>query len=292
MTADSAGSSTPSAAPAAAAGGQAPLRNERFVNQPELTAVLTGQTSLAAGSKGPGVRAVQQALADMGFSVPGGVDGAFGAQSTKAVRNFQVHARSAFPAVQPTGKVDAATLRALDALAPAPGQRCQTQHLPAPRYKGTPVRVVVVKNEHRTFLFDAQGKLQSIFGNAVGTRATQTDPGLKKVTGKLNEAQSHALGKKLWGGHVFGPRIIDLSWADGSRSGEELHGTSAPAQQGEDVSHGCVRHDNADIIALYDALKVGDMVAIVDSINDPNLSAPPATPTGMPDLSGAVASRK
>ncbi|WP_375770768.1 L,D-transpeptidase family protein [Archangium gephyra] len=292
MTADSTGSSTPSAAPAAGAGGQAPLRNERFVNQPELAGVLTGQTSLAAGSKGPGVRAVQQALADMGFSVPGGVDGSFGAQSAKAVRNFQVHARSAFPAVQPTGKVDAATLRALDALAPAPGQRGQTQHLPAPRYKGTPVRVVVVKNEHRTFLFDAQGKLQSIFGNAVGTRATQTDSGLKKVTGKLNEAQSHALGKKLWGGHVFGPRIIDLSWANGSRSGEELHGTSAPAQQGEDVSHGCVRHDNADIIALYDALKVGDMVAIVDSINDPNLSAPPATPTGMPDLSDAVASRK
>ena len=58
------------------------------------------------------------------------------------------------------------------------------------------------------------------------------------------------------------------------------------------VSHGCVRHDNADIIALYDALKVGDMVAIVDSITDPNLKAPPATPTGTPDLSGAVASRK
>jgi peptidoglycan hydrolase-like protein with peptidoglycan-binding domain len=293
MTVDSAGSSTPpAAAPSAAAGGQTPLRNERFASHPELTGVLAGQAPLGVGSKGPGVRAVQQALADMGFSVPGGADGSFGAQSTKAVRNFQVHARSAFPAVQPTGKLDATTLRALDVLAPAPGQRGQTQHLPVPHYKGTPVRVVVVKNEHRTFLFDAQGRLQSIFGNAVGTRGTQTDPGLKKVTGKLNEAQSHALGKKLWGGHVFGPRIIDLSWTDGSRSGEELHGTSAPAQQGEDVSHGCVRHDNADIIALYDALQVGDRVAIVDSINDPNLGAPPATPAGTPDLSGAVASRK
>lgn len=283
MTVDSAGSSTPPSSP---------LRNERFANQPELAGVLSGQAPLGAGAKGPGVRAVQQALVDMGFSVPGGADGAFGAQSTKAVRNFQVHASSAFPGVRPTGKVDAATLRALDALAPAPGQRGQTQHLPAPGYKGTPVRVVVVKNEHRTFLFDTQGRLQSIFGNAVGTRATQTDPGLKKVTGKLNEAQSHALGKKLWGGPVFGPRIIDLSWADGSRSGEELHGTSAPSHQGEDVSHGCVRHDNADILVLHDALKVGDMVAIVDSINDPNLRLPPAPPTGTPDLSGAVASRK
>jgi peptidoglycan hydrolase-like protein with peptidoglycan-binding domain len=269
-----------------------PLRNERFASQPDLAEVLTGKSTLGPGAKGPGVRAVQQALADMGFSLHGGADGAFGAQSTKTVRNFQVHARSAFPEVQPTGKVDAATLRALDALAPAPGQRGQTQHLPAPRYKGTPVRVVVVKNEHRTFLFDPQGKLQAIFGNAVGTRHTQTDSGLKKVTGKLDQAQTHALGKKLWGGPVFGPRLIDLSWADGSRSGEELHGTNAPAQLGEDVSHGCVRHDDAGILALYDALRVGDMVAIVDSVNDPNLGAPPSTPPGTPDLSGAVASRK
>jgi peptidoglycan hydrolase-like protein with peptidoglycan-binding domain len=269
---------------------QAPLRNERFASQPDLAGVLAGKSTLGPGAKGPGVRAVQQALADMGFSLHGGADGAFGAQSTKAVRNFQVHARSAFPEVQATGKVDAATLRALDALAPAPGQRGQTQHLPGPRYKSTPVRVVVVKNEHRTFLFNPQGQLQAIFGNAVGARYTQTDSGLKKVTGKLDEAQSHALGKKLWGGPVFGPRIIDLSWADGSRSGEELHGTSTPVQLGEDVSHGCVRHDDAAILALYDALHVGDMVAIVDSVNDPHLSAPPSTPT--PDLSGAVASRK
>jgi peptidoglycan hydrolase-like protein with peptidoglycan-binding domain len=281
---------TGSSPPPAGAGSQPTLRNERFASQQDLAGVLAGKSTLGPGAKGPGVLAVQQALADMGFSLPGGADGSFGAQSTKAVRNFQVHARSAFPGVQSIGKVDAATLRALDALAPAPGQRGQTQHLPAPRYKSTPVRVVVVKNEHRTFLFNPQGQLQAIFGNAVGTRYTQTDAGLKKVTGKLDEAQAHALGKKLWGGPVFGPRIIDLSWADGSRSGEELHGTSAPAQLGEDVSHGCVRHDNAAILALYDALHVGDMVAIVDSVNDPHLSAPPSTPT--PDLSGAVASRK
>ncbi|WNG44222.1 murein L,D-transpeptidase [Archangium minus] len=282
MTADSTGSSTP----------PIPLRNERFANQPDLAGVLEGKATLGAGAKGPGVRAVQQALADMGFSLHGGADGIFGAQSAKAVRNFQTHARTAFPGVQPTGVVDAATLRALDALAPGPGQRGQTQHLPTPRYKGTPVRVVVVKDEHRTYLFNPQGQLQGLFGNAVGARYAKTDSGLKKVTGKLNEAQAHALGKKLWGGPVFGPRLIDLSWADGSRSGEELHGTSAPAQLGEDVSHGCIRHDDAAILALYDALQVGDMVAIVDSVNDPNLGPAPTTPTGTPDLSGAVASRK
>ncbi|MBM7119026.1 L,D-transpeptidase family protein [Archangium primigenium] len=290
MTQDSsAAAASPPAASALGAGSPEPLGNERFTPVPELLPVLEGKATLGAGAKGPAVRAVQQALVDLGFSLYGGADGAFGAQSTKAVRNFQIHARTAFPLVRAVGTVDAATLRALDALAPAPGQKGQRTHLPGPRYQGTPVRVVVVKNEHRTFLFTPEGQLQAVFGNAVGTRYTQTDSGLKKVTGKLDEAAAHALGQKLWGGPVFGPRLVDLSWATGARSGEELHGTNAPLQLGEDVSHGCIRHDNTAIVALYDALSVGDKVAIVDSINDPNLG--PVEPPGKPEPGPIVASR-
>jgi lipoprotein-anchoring transpeptidase ErfK/SrfK len=268
----------------------APPRNARFASQQDLTDVLAGKKTLGSGIRGPGVSAVQQALVDMGFSLNGGADGSFGPQSARAVRNFQVHAQSAFPQVRPTGTVDAATLRALDALAPAPGQHGQAQHLPGPAYQGTLVRVVVVKNEHRTFLFDAAGKLQAIYGNAVGKGSTPTDPGLKKVTGKLGEADSHALGQKLWGGFVFGPRIVDLSWDNGTRSGEELHGTNAPIQLGEDVSHGCVRHANPDILALYDALRVGDRVAIVESVSDPHLGTPTTPPPSSPS-GPVVASR-
>ncbi len=267
------------------------LRNSRFTGLPDLMEVLAGKLTLGTRSRGEGLRAVQQALLDMGFSVPGGADGSYGRQSAKAIRNFQVHARSAYPEVQPSGVVDAATLRALDLLALAPKQRGQTENLPVPRYDGKPVRVVVVKDEHRTFLFDAQGKLQSIFGNAVGAKATQTDVGLKKINTKLGLAETRALGMRLWGGPVFGPRLIDLSWADGSRSGEELHGTNAPLQLGEDVSHGCIRHDNAAIIALYDALHEGDWVAVVNTLRDPHLGPPAPAPGEPPDLAGAVASR-
>jgi len=291
MTQDSTGSSPPPpSAPPPDGGDPESLGNERFAHVAELAPVFAGKATLGSGAKGPVVRAVQQALIDLGFSLYGGVDGTFGPQTTKAVRNFQVHARTAFSQVRAHATVDAATLRALDALTPAPGLKGQVRHLPAPRYQGTAVRVVVVKNEHRTFLFTPEGQLQAIFGNAVGTRYTQTDSGLKKVTGKLDEAAAHALGQKLWGGFVFGPRLVDLSWANGARSGEELHGTNAPVQLGEDVSHGCIRHDNTAIIALYDALSVGDKVAIVDSINDPHLG-PPAEPSGKPDLGTAVASR-
>lgn len=252
----------------------ATLHNARFTGQPDLSAVLAGQATLTLRSRGAAVQAVQQALMDLGFSLPGGADGAFGKQSAKAVRNFQVHARSCFPKVKPTGAVDVHTLNALDALAPAPKKRGQQDNLPVPRYDGQPLRVVVVKDEHRTFLFDAQGVCQGIYGNAVGAQATQTDTGLKKVKEKYGLAAARSMGEALWGGPVFGARLIDLSWADGSRSGEELHGTNAPDKLGEDVSHGCIRHEDASIIALYNALQVGDWVAVVDTARDPHLGAP------------------
>jgi lipoprotein-anchoring transpeptidase ErfK/SrfK len=163
----------------------------------------------------------------------------------------------------------------LDTLAPAPGTKGQSKNLPNPVYDGKRVRVVVVKNEHRTYLYDVQGRIQAILPNAVGAQASATDSGLKVVRSKLGEEIAAATGQRLWNNPaVFGPRILDLSWADGSISGEELHGTSAPAQLGEDVSHGCVRHRNEDIVFLFDQLKTGDKVAIVDRLDDPRLGAP------------------
>ena len=250
------------------------LGNARFTGNSQLAGVLGG-TALAAGARGTGVQAVQQALGDMGFALHGGADGGFGAQTTKAIKNFQRHAQAQFPSLPVTGKLDAPTLRALDALAPAPGSKGQSKNLPNPVYDGKRVRVVVVKNEHRTYLYDVQGRIQAILPNAVGAQASATDSGLKVVRSKLGEEIAAATGQRLWNNPaVFGPRILDLSWADGSISGEELHGTSAPAQLGEDVSHGCVRHRNEDIVFLFDQLKTGDKVAIVDRLDDPRLGAP------------------
>ncbi|MFL5319395.1 MAG: peptidoglycan-binding protein [Myxococcaceae bacterium] len=251
------------------------LTNNRFVGNAQLQQVLKAGAVLGAGTKGEGLKAVQQSLIDMGFALYGGADGAYGAQSKKAITNFQKHAQRMFPDVPVTGTLDAATLKALDVLAPKKGEQGQTLNVPSPKYDGKLVRVVVVKSEHRTFLFDKNGKLETIIPNAVGAQMTSTESGLKKVTGKLGEADSAALGQRLWGNpKVFGPRIIDLSWADGSSSGEELHGTSAPQDLGADVSHGCMRHDNKDIITLFNALSVGDRVAVVDRLDDPRLGKP------------------
>ncbi|NTX00679.1 L,D-transpeptidase family protein [Myxococcus sp. CA040A] len=253
-----------------------PLGNARFTGLPQLVDVASGQQVLGSGSRGDGPRAVQTALLKMGFALHGGADGQFGPQTVRALRNFQVHARRDFPSVKPTGVLDAATLRALDALAPEPGMRGQSRGTPPALYDGQPVRVVVALREHRTFLYDAEGRLLDIFPNASGTSTTPTRAGLKVVRARLDQAAAEAAGARLWNDrHVFGTRILDLSWADGRHSAEELHGTNAPALLGADVSHGCIRHSNEAIIVLHDALSAGDRVAIVEHVDDPHLGGTP-----------------
>jgi peptidoglycan hydrolase-like protein with peptidoglycan-binding domain len=252
------------------------LGNPRFAGSADLEAVLAGTSTLRTGSRGPGVQAIQQALADMGFPLHGGADGAFGEQSARAVRNFQAHARSAFPNVQVTSVVDAATLQALDTLAPAVGQRGQVGNIPRARYQGQDVRIIVIKDEHRTFKFDRSGALEAICGNAVGKQSTPTPVGLRKVTGFLDAAGTADLARrKGYPTTVYGPRLVDLSMLDGSRAGQELHGTNAPADLGLHVSNGCVRHHNVDLDRLFAGLRVGDKVALVNSARDLELPAPP-----------------
>jgi hypothetical protein len=255
--------------------GGAGLTHPRFAGSAQLVDVAAGTGVLGSGSRGDGLRAVQGALLDMGFALYGGADGRYGPDTARALRNFQEHARMAFPSMRTSGVLDAVTLRALEALAPAEGARGQSRALPSPFYSGQPVRVVIALREHRTFLFDPEGKLVDIFPNAVGTAATPTHPGLKVVRAKLDQRATEDAGARLWNDrHVFGTRLLDLSWADGHRSGEEMHGTSAPALLGGDVSHGCIRHANEDILVLHDALAVGDRIAVVQTLQDPHLGVP------------------
>ncbi|MCC7112324.1 MAG: L,D-transpeptidase, partial [Deltaproteobacteria bacterium] len=134
------------------------------------------------------------------------------------------------------------------------------------------LRVVVVKDEHRTFLYDASGACTGIFPNAHGSAGNATAAGLKKIRTRLDEPAARNTSMQLWGDtRSFGKRIVDLSWASGSSSGEELHGTFDYRGMGKDVSHGCVRHYNEDITTLFDAVAVGDLVAIVGSVDEPML---------------------
>jgi hypothetical protein len=173
-------------------------------------------------------------------------------------------------------------MRALTALAPAPGAKAwdagQPNQAPPAFWNGDrskPLRVVVAKDEHRTFLYDRQGDCVGIFPNAHGSAGNATQSGLKKIRTRLDEVSTKATGQQLWGDErAFGKRIVDLSWASGTSSGEELHGSFDYRAMGKDVSHGCVRHYNEDILTIFASVGVGDLVAICDGVDDPMLAAP------------------
>jgi peptidoglycan hydrolase-like protein with peptidoglycan-binding domain len=273
-----------------------PTTNPRFADAAFARVAAGAETIGVRSPARAAVRALQQSLLDMGFSLgpypsPGTtsreVDGAFGEKTRVALKNFQVHASKTFPGVTPSGTLDAATLDALHKLAPAPGRTSwdagQPSHAPPASWNGDPtkpLRIAVVLDEHRTFLFDAQGRLQRIFANAVGAPGSSTTAGLKKVDVVLDQAATATTGQSLWNDPtVFGTRIVGLRWADGRTSGEELHGTNAPSSIGNDASHGCMRHYNEDIELLAATLRVGDLVGVIGAPATAPSTTPPTPPT-------------
>jgi peptidoglycan hydrolase-like protein with peptidoglycan-binding domain len=88
---------------------------------PLLARVRGGRALLGAGMEGAAVRAVQEALRDLGYVLPRfSADGVFGDETTRALARFQSDAE--LPA---TGRLDDATLEALEEHAPAPGSRLE-----------------------------------------------------------------------------------------------------------------------------------------------------------------------
>jgi len=108
----------PGGAPPAPTG----LTNARFSGDSTLAAVAAGRSTLGTGSRGEGVKAVQQALMDLGFDLPRyGADGSLGNEAKYALQRFQQE-----KGIPKTGKIDKATLTALDRAAPPPGKKLET----------------------------------------------------------------------------------------------------------------------------------------------------------------------
>jgi hypothetical protein len=85
------------------------LKNAPLAGHSELESILRGAAPLRRGAKGAAVKAVQEALVHLGYTVAGGADGAFGPAVERAVKAFQEKS-----CLEADGAVGAGTLKALD----------------------------------------------------------------------------------------------------------------------------------------------------------------------------------
>jgi hypothetical protein len=93
------------------------LKSARFSRLLDLEADFDNESMSKAGSKGRSVQAIQQALYDVGHSLPAfGADGDYGGETTAAVKDWQ----NGHPPLDDDGKVGFGTMGSLDARFPTP----------------------------------------------------------------------------------------------------------------------------------------------------------------------------
>jgi len=128
----------------------------------------------------------------------------------------------------------------------------------------TVTEVLVDKSFHITLLRTAGGTLA--FPDATGTTGESATPvGRYKVTEKQADPDWH------WEGKVYAPYLRDktnglgVRWIGISLPTYGLHGTNDPFSIGKDVSHGCVRHQNADVTKAFSMIPTGTPVRIIET---------------------------
>jgi UDP-N-acetylmuramate--alanine ligase len=156
-----------------------------------------------------------------------------------------------------------------------------------------PERLLVVDVEHQRAHLLEHGKL--VFTAPVSTSAkgiggeegsNRTPPGWHRVHARIGAGAavgtvfvSREPTGEVWRGEkraeeLILTRVITLDGLEaginrgpGSDSLERyiyFHGTNSPEQLGHAVSIGCIRLDNADIVTLFDRVREGDLVVIVE----------------------------
>ncbi len=99
------------------------LRSPRFKDSARLVQAADNRPAIRAGERNEGVRLIQQALIDLGHSMPvsvrrwGSPDGIFGRETTSELRRFQRR-----HGLEPDGCVGRFTMAKLDELLPTAGQ--------------------------------------------------------------------------------------------------------------------------------------------------------------------------
>ena len=113
----------------------------------------------------------------------------------------------------------------------------------------SPTNYIVVNIRNHTLTLYRNGAIFKVYPVAVGKASTPTPRGT-----------FHIKNKSLNPGGPFGARWMGLSATGGSYG---IHGTNNPSSIGKDVSNGCIRMHNKDVLELFPLVPVGTVVKII-----------------------------
>ena len=115
-------------------------------------------------------------------------------------------------------------------------------------------------SDHRLDLYEANQLMKS-YPVGVGTDDNPTPPGDYYITIKMKPTTPNSVyGVLAMGVSGFSEKLT--SWPEGGQLG--IHGTNDPSSVGRDVSHGCIRLYNEDILDLSQYVAYGTPVSIQD----------------------------
>jgi len=118
--------------------------------------------------------------------------------------------------------------------------------------------IAIDLSDHRLDLYEAGRPLKS-YPVGVGTGDTPTPPGDYYITIKMQPTLPNSVyGVLAMGVSGFSDKLTD--WPEGGQLG--IHGTNDPSSVGKDVSHGCIRLYNEDILDLSPYVAYGTPVNI------------------------------
>ncbi len=214
----------------------------------------------------PEARSVTAPPPRWGFGATGGRGGwgtALGAAPTEAATRPQP--ASVVPQPAPIAPSASAADESAPASGPDPQFRKQEVAYSGPEAPGT---IVIDTGRHFLFLVEADGRALR-YGVGVGRPGFEW-AGVKTVTRKAEWPEwippeemlrrRPDLPKRLAGGphNPLGARALYL----GSTL-YRIHGTNDPSSIGQDVSSGCIRMTNEDVIDLYNRAPVGTKVIVM-----------------------------
>jgi hypothetical protein len=130
------------------------------------------------------------------------------------------------------------------------------------------VNIVIDKSFHVTIIKDLNNKIMAAFPDATGTEKNRDE---LTPTGNYYVNNKTPNPKWRWEGKIYAPYIVDqnnglgIYWVGYNLPAYALHGTNEPFSIGKNASHGCIRHQNNDILKISKLAENGTRVNIIQT---------------------------